>query len=124
MHIVHSGTMVATLITGGANESPQSVSAVLLYFNDLIEKETSLPGCDFGRYRAQQSDSPSSHTPSMVAVDQESSTATTSFTRTRRGLAVPCVAAAVALDAGVSDLQPGQDLQLVGDVLQLSRRIL
>jgi len=44
-----AATLAATLVNCGSQRAPQSVSAVLLYTNDLIEKETSLPGCDFGK---------------------------------------------------------------------------
>lgn len=44
-----AATLAATLVNCGSQRAPQSVSAVLLYANDLIEKETSLPGCDFGK---------------------------------------------------------------------------
>jgi hypothetical protein len=36
-------------VDSGASRAPQSVSAVSMYFNDLIERETGLPRCDFGK---------------------------------------------------------------------------
>jgi methyl-coenzyme M reductase beta subunit len=111
-----AGTMVATLINCGAMRAPQSVSAVLLYFNDLIEKETSLPGCDFGKVQgAAVGFSFFSHSiyggggPGVFNGNHV-------VTRHSKGLAVPCVAAAVALDAGVQIYSPEKTSGLVGDV--------
>ncbi len=111
-----AGTMVATLVNCGAMRAPQSVSAVLLYFNDLIEKETSLPGCDFGKVQGVAvgfsffshsiygGGGPGTFNGNHVT------------TRHSKGLGVPCVAAAVALDAGVQIYSPAKTSQLVGDV--------
>lgn len=111
-----AGTMVATLINCGAMRAPQSVSAVLLYFNDIIEKETSLPGCDFGKvegvavgfsffsHSIYGGGGPGTFNGNHVT------------TRHSKGLGVPCVAAAVALDAGVQIYSPAKTSQLVGDV--------
>jgi methyl-coenzyme M reductase beta subunit len=111
-----AGTMIATLINCGAQRAPQSVSAVLLYFNDLIEKETALPGCDFGKVEgAAVGFSFFSHSiyggggPGVFNGNHV-------VTRHSKGLAVPCVAAAVALDAGVQIYSPAKTSQLVGDV--------
>ena len=111
-----AGTLVATLINCGAMRAPQSVSAVLLYFNDLIEKETSLPGCDFGKVQgAAVGFSFFSHSiyggggPGVFNGNHV-------VTRHSKGLAVPCVAAAVALDAGVQIYSPAKTSGLVGDV--------
>lgn len=111
-----AGTMVATLVNCGAMRAPQSVSAVLLYFNDLIEKETSLPGCDFGKVEgAAVGFSFFSHSiyggggPGVFNGNHV-------VTRHSKGLAVPCVAAAVALDAGVQIYSPAKTSGLVGDV--------
>lgn len=111
-----AGTMIATLINCGAMRAPQSVSAVLLYFNDIIEKETSLPGCDFGKVQGVAvgfsffshsiygGGGPGTFNGNHVT------------TRHSKGLGVPCVAAAVALDAGVQIYSPAKTSQLVGDV--------
>ncbi|MBU3966232.1 MAG: coenzyme-B sulfoethylthiotransferase subunit beta [Euryarchaeota archaeon] len=111
-----AGTMIATLVNCGAQRAPQSVSAVLLYFNDLIEKETSLPGCDFGKVQgAAVGFSFFSHSiyggggPGVFNGNHV-------VTRHSKGLAVPCVAAAVALDAGVQIYSPAKTSGLVGDV--------
>jgi methyl-coenzyme M reductase beta subunit len=111
-----AGTLAATLINCGAMRAPQSVSAVLLYFNDIIEKETSLPGCDFGKvegvavgfsffsHSIYGGGGPGTFNGNHVT------------TRHSKGLGVPCVAAAVALDAGVQIYSPAKTSQLVGDV--------
>ncbi len=111
-----AGSMIATLINCGAQRAPQSVSAVLLYFNDLIEKETTLPGCDFGKVQgAAVGFSFFSHSiyggggPGVFNGNHV-------VTRHSKGLAVPCVAAAVALDAGVQIYSPAKTSGLVGDV--------
>jgi len=111
-----AGTLVATLINAGAQRAPQSVSSVLLYFNDLIEKETTLPGCDFGKVQgAAVGFSFFSHSiyggggPGVFNGNHV-------VTRHSKGLAVPCVAAAVALDAGVQIYSPEKTSGLVGDV--------
>ena len=44
-----AGTLAATMVNCGAGRFAQAVSATLLYFNDLLEHETGLPGSDFGR---------------------------------------------------------------------------
>lgn len=111
-----AGTMAATMINCGAMRAPQSVSAVLLYFNDIVEKETSLPGCDFGKVQGVAvgfsffshsiygGGGPGTFNGNHVT------------TRHSKGLGVPCVAAAVALDAGVQIYSPAKTSQLVGDV--------
>lgn len=111
-----AATLAATLVNCGSQRCPQSVSAVLLYANDLIEKETSLPGCDFGKVQgAAVGFSFFSHSiyggggPGVFNGNHV-------VTRHSKGLAVPCVAAAVALDAGVQIYSPAKTSGLVGDV--------
>ncbi len=111
-----AATLAATLVNCGSQRAPQSVSAVLLYTNDLIEKETSLPGCDFGKVQgAAVGFSFFSHSiyggggPGVFNGNHV-------VTRHSKGLAVPCVAAAVALDAGVQIYSPAKTSGLVGDV--------
>ncbi|MCG2727210.1 MAG: coenzyme-B sulfoethylthiotransferase subunit beta [Candidatus Methanoperedenaceae archaeon] len=111
-----AGNMIATLVNCGAMRAPQSVSSVLMYFNDLIEKETTLPGCDFGKVQGVAvgfsffshsiygGGGPGTFNGNHVT------------TRHSKGLGVPCVAAAVALDAGVQIYSPAKTSQLVGDV--------
>ena len=49
-----AGTLAANLVNCGAGRSPQHTSSTLLYFNDLIEKETGLPGCDWGKVQGTE----------------------------------------------------------------------
>jgi methyl-coenzyme M reductase beta subunit len=58
-----AGTLAANLVNCGAGRSPQHTSSTLLYFNDLIEKETGLPGCDWGKsiLEIPQKDEPLGH---------------------------------------------------------------
>jgi methyl-coenzyme M reductase beta subunit len=44
-----AGTLAATMVNCGALRGAQAVSSTLLYFNDIMEKETALPGCDWGK---------------------------------------------------------------------------
>ncbi|HRW83397.1 MAG TPA: coenzyme-B sulfoethylthiotransferase subunit beta, partial [Methanothrix sp.] len=44
-----AGTLAATMVNCGALRGAQAVSSTLLYFNDVMEKETALPGCDWGK---------------------------------------------------------------------------
>jgi len=44
-----AGTLAATMVNCGAGRFAQAVSSTLLYFNDLLEHETGLPGADYGR---------------------------------------------------------------------------
>jgi len=111
-----AATMAATLVNCGAMRAPQSVSAVLLYTNDIIEKETGLPGCDFGKVQGSAVGfSFFSHSiyggggPGVFNGNHV-------VTRHSKGLAVPCVAAAVALDAGVQIYGPEKTSTLVGEV--------
>ena len=50
-----AGTLAATMVNCGAGRFAQAVSATLLYFNDLLEHETGLPGSDFGLYNGCRS---------------------------------------------------------------------
>jgi len=111
-----AGTLAATLVNCGSMRAPQAVSAVLLYFNDILEKETALPGCDFGKVQGTAVGfSFFSHSiyggggPGVFNGNHV-------VTRHSKGLAVPCVAAAVALDAGVQIYSPELTSGLVGEV--------
>jgi methyl-coenzyme M reductase beta subunit len=95
-----AGTMAATMVNCGAGRFGQAVSSTLLYFNDLIEHETGLPGCDFGRVMGTAVGfSFFSHSiyggggPGVFNGNHV-------VTRHAAGVAIPCVVAAVALDAG------------------------
>ncbi len=95
-----AGTMAATMVNCGAGRFAQAVSSTLLYFNDLLEHETGLPGCDYGRvmgvavgfsffsHSIYGGGSPGVFNGNHVV------------TRHAAGFGIPCLVAAVALDAG------------------------
>ena len=111
-----AGTLAATLVNCGAGRSPQHVSSTLLYFNDMLEKETGLPGCDYGKVQGVAVGfSFFSHSiyggggPGVFNGNHV-------VTRHSRGFGIPCIAAAVALDAGTQMYTPEMTSGLIGDV--------
>ncbi|MCD4841359.1 MAG: coenzyme-B sulfoethylthiotransferase subunit beta [Methanosarcinales archaeon] len=110
-----AGTLAANLVNCGAGRSPQHTSSTLLYFNDIIEKETGLPGCDWGKVQGTAVGfSFFSHSiyggggPGVFNGNHV-------VTRHSRGFAIPCVAASVSLDAGVQMFTPEMTSGLVGE---------
>ena len=95
-----AGTLAATMVNCGAGRFAQAVSSSLLYFNDLLEHETGLPGCDYGRvmgvavgfsffsHSIYGGGSPGVFNGNHVV------------TRHAAGFGIPCLVSAVALDAG------------------------
>jgi methyl-coenzyme M reductase beta subunit len=111
-----AGTLAATLVNCGAARAAQGVSATLLYFNDILEKETGLPGCDYGKVEGTAVGfSFFSHSiyggggPGVFNGNHV-------VTRHSRGFAIPCVCAAVALDAGTQMFTIESTSGLIGDV--------
>lgn len=111
-----AGTLAATMVNCGSLRGAQAVSSTLLYFNDIIEKETALPGCDFGRVMGTAVGfSFFSHSiyggggPGVFNGNHI-------VTRHSRGFAIPCVAAAIALDAGTQMFTPEMTSGLVGAI--------
>lgn len=111
-----AGVLAATMINCGSMRAAQAVSSTLLYFNDLIEKETALPGCDSGRVMGTAVGfSFFSHSiyggggPGIFNGNHI-------VTRHSKGFAIPCVAAAVALDAGTQMFTPEMTSRLVGAI--------
>jgi methyl-coenzyme M reductase beta subunit len=110
------GTLAATLVNCGAARAAQGVSSTLLYFNDILEKETGLPGCDYGKVEGVAVGfSFFSHSiyggggPGVFNGNHV-------VTRHSRGFAIPCVCAAVALDAGTQMFTIESTSSLIGDV--------
>ncbi|AKB82922.1 Methyl coenzyme M reductase beta subunit [Methanosarcina barkeri 3] len=110
------GTLAATLVNCGAGRAAQNVSSTLLYFNDILEKETGLPGCDYGKVEGTAVGfSFFSHSiyggggPGVFNGNHV-------VTRHSRGFAIPCVCAAVALDAGTQMFTIESTSGLIGDV--------
>jgi methyl-coenzyme M reductase beta subunit len=88
------------MVNCGAGRAAQNVSSTILYFNDILEKETGLPGCDMGRAQGTAVGfSFFSHSiyggggPGIFNGNHV-------VTRHSRGFAIPCVCAACSLDAG------------------------
>ncbi len=104
--ICAAGTMAATLVNCGAMRAPQAVSSALVYFNDLIEKETSLPGCDFGKVQGTGIGlwffSHSICGGGSAGIFNGNHV----VARHSKGLVLPCLAAAVSLDSGVEIYGP------------------
>jgi len=101
-----AGTLAATMVNCGAGRFAQAVSATLLYFNDLLEHETGLPGCDYGRTMGVAVGfSFFSHSiyggggPGVFNGNHV-------VTRHAAGVGLPCIVAACALDAGTQMFGP------------------
>ncbi|MBO4301778.1 coenzyme-B sulfoethylthiotransferase subunit beta [Methanosarcinaceae archaeon] len=111
-----AGTLAATLVNAGASRAAQDVAATMLYFNDILEKETGLAGTDYGKLQgASVGFSFFSHSiyggggPGIFNGNHV-------VTRHSRGFAMPCVAAACALDAGTQMFTIESTSQIIGDV--------
>lgn len=111
-----AGQMAATMVNQGAARAAQGVSSTLLYYNDVIEFATGLPGVDFGRAEGVAVGfSFFSHSiyggggPGIFNGNHI-------VTRHSKGFAIPCVAAAMALDAGTQMFSPEATSGLIKDV--------
>jgi methyl-coenzyme M reductase beta subunit len=111
-----AGTLAATIVNCGAARGAQAVSSTLLYANDLIEHETGLPGCDFGKVMGTAVGfSFFSHSiyggggPGVFNGNHI-------VTRHSKGFAIPCVAAAVAIDAGTQMFSIEATSKIIGIV--------
>lgn len=101
-----AGTLAATMVNCGAGRFAQAVSSTLLYFNDLLEHETGLPGADYGRTMGVAVGfSFFSHSiyggggPGVFNGNHV-------VTRHAAGVGIPCIVAACALDAGTQMFSP------------------
>jgi methyl-coenzyme M reductase beta subunit len=110
-----AGTMAATMVNCGAGRFAQAVSSTLLYFNDLLEHETGLPGCDYGRVMGTAVGfSFFSHSiyggggPGVFNGNHV-------VTRHAAGVAIPCVVAAMSLDAGTQMFSPESTSKIYAD---------
>jgi methyl-coenzyme M reductase beta subunit len=111
-----AGLLAATMVNCGAGRAAQNVSSTILYFNDVLEKETGLPGCDMGRAQGTAVGfSFFSHSiyggggPGIFNGNHV-------VTRHSRGFAIPCVCAACSLDAGTQMFTIEKTSSLVGNV--------
>jgi methyl-coenzyme M reductase beta subunit len=110
-----AGTLAATMVNCGAGRFAQAVSATLLYFNDLLEHETGLPGSDFGRtmgvavgfsffsHSIYGGGGPGGFNGNHVV------------TRHAAGVGMPCIVAACALDAGTQMFGPEHTSKIYQD---------
>jgi methyl-coenzyme M reductase beta subunit len=110
-----AGTLAATMVNCGAGRFAQAVSSTLLYFNDLLEHETGLPGCDYGRVMGVAVGfSFFSHSiyggggPGVFNGNHV-------VTRHAAGVGLPCIVAACALDAGTQMFGPEQTSKVYQD---------
>ena len=110
-----AGTMAATMVNCGAGRFAQAVSSTLLYFNDLLEHETGLPSTDYGRVMGTAVGfSFFSHSiyggggPGIFNGNHV-------VTRHANGVAIPCVVAAAALDAGTQMFSPESTSKLFAE---------
>ena len=111
-----AGMLAANMVNCGAARASQAVPATILYFNDLIEHETGLPGVDFGRAMGVSVGmSFFSHSiyggggPGLFHGNHV-------VTKHSKGFVIPCIAAACSLDAGTQMFAPEQTSSLVRDV--------
>ena len=111
-----AGVMAATMVNQGAARAAQGVSSTLLYYNDILEFETGLPSVDFGRTEGVAVGfSFFSHSiyggggPGIFNGNHI-------VTRHSKGFAIPCVAAAMALDAGTQMFSPEATSGLIKEV--------
>ena len=110
-----AGTLAATMVNCGAGRFAQAVSATLLYFNDLLEHETGLPGSDYGRTMgAAVGFSFFSHSiyggggPGIFNGNHV-------VTRHAAGVCMPAIVAACALDAGTQMFTPEGTAKIFGE---------
>ncbi|HJJ29180.1 MAG TPA: coenzyme-B sulfoethylthiotransferase subunit beta [Methanocorpusculum sp.] len=110
-----AGTLAATMVNCGAGRFAQAVSSTMLYFNDLLEHETGLPGADYGRVMgASVGFSFFSHSiyggggPGIFNGNHV-------VTRHAAGNCMPCIVAACALDAGTQMFTPEGTAKIFGD---------
>ncbi|MDI9645983.1 MAG: coenzyme-B sulfoethylthiotransferase subunit beta [Archaeoglobales archaeon] len=111
-----AGFLAAAMVNCGAQRAMQSISAVTVYYNDLLERQTGLPSVDFGR---------------ALGLGVEFSFFSHSIygggspvifhgnhivTRHSKGFVAPAIAAAIALDAGTVYYSPDRIAGIIGQV--------
>jgi methyl-coenzyme M reductase, beta subunit len=111
-----AGLMSSVIVNIGASRAAQGVASTLLYYNDILEFETSLPGVDYGRVEGTGVGmSFFSHSiyggggPGIFHGNHV-------VTRHSKGFAVPCTAAAMCLDAGTQMFSPEMTSGMVGNI--------
>ena len=111
-----SGLISSVIVNIGASRAAQGIASTILYYNDILEFETSLPGVDYGRVEGTGVGmSFCSHSiyggggPGTFHGNHV-------VTRHSKGFAVPCAAAAMCLDAGTQMFSTEATSGLVGTV--------
>ena len=111
-----AGAVAATMVNVGAARAAQGVPSTLLYFNDNIEFATGLPSIDYGRAEGVAVGfSFFSHSiyggggPGLFNGNHV-------VTRHSKGFCIPCVAAAMSLDAGTQLFSPEATSGLIKEV--------
>ncbi|MEM3078235.1 MAG: coenzyme-B sulfoethylthiotransferase subunit beta [Nitrososphaerales archaeon] len=101
-----AGMLAANMVLSGSARAMQHAPSLMLYFSDLIERETGLPGPDFGKIHMTAIEmsffSHSIYGGGNPAVFHGNHI----VTRHSKGFAIPCIAASVALDAGTTYYSP------------------
>ncbi|MDR3062883.1 MAG: coenzyme-B sulfoethylthiotransferase subunit beta [Methanobrevibacter sp.] len=111
-----AGAVAAVMVNVGAARAAQGIPSTLLYFNDNIEFATGLPGLDYGRAEGVAVGfSFFSHSiyggggPGIFNGNHI-------VTRHSKGFCIPCVAAAMSLDAGTQLFSPEMTSGLIKEV--------
>ena len=111
-----AGLMSSVIVNIGASRAAQGVASTLLYYNDILEFETGLPGVDYGRVEGTGVGmSFFSHSiyggggPGIFHGNHV-------VTRHSKGFAVPCTAAAMCMDAGTQMFSPESTSGMVGTI--------
>jgi methyl-coenzyme M reductase beta subunit len=111
-----AGATAATMVNIGSARAAQAVPSTILYFNDSIEFATGLPGVDFGRAEGVAVGfSFFSHSiyggggPGLFNGNHV-------VTRHSKGFCIPCVVAAMCLDAGTQLFSPESTSGLIKEV--------
>ena len=111
-----AGCTAAIMVNVGAARAAQGIPSTILYFNDNIEFATGLPGIDFGRAEGVAVGfSFFSHSiyggggPGLFNGNHV-------VTRHSKGFCIPCVAAAMSLDAGTQLFSPEATSGLIKEV--------
>ncbi len=111
-----TGMMAAVMVNVGSARAAQGVPSTVLYYNDLLEHETGLPSADYGRCMGTcVGMSFFSHSiyggggPGIFHGNHV-------VTRHAKGVLIPTVAVACALDAGTQMFSPEMTSGLIKDV--------
>jgi methyl-coenzyme M reductase beta subunit len=111
-----AGLLAANIVNCGAARAAQAVASTVLYYNDILEYETGLPGVDFGRVEGvgvgfsffshfiYGGGGPGTFHGNHVV------------TRHSKGYAIPCAAVAMCLDAGTQMFSVERTSALIGTV--------